>query len=49
MFWDDVTGEALDPQLVVLARAEEMAEFRKHGVYVNVPIAQCFRETGKPR
>ena len=47
-FWDDVTGEPLDQGLVVQARAEEMKEFQKHGVYTKVPIAQCFTDTGKP-
>ena len=28
------------------ARAEEMKEFKKHGVYAKVPIEECIRETG---
>ena len=47
-FWDDITGEPLDPEQVAKARAEEMVEFRKHGVYVKAPVSQCVHETGKP-
>ena len=28
------------------ARAEDMREFKKHGVYTKVPIEECMRETG---
>ena len=31
-FYDDVTGARLETNLVITARAEGMAEFRKHGV-----------------
>ena len=47
MFWDDITGEPLDTEGVIKARTEEMAEFRKHGVYRKVPIEKCLQETGK--
>ena len=40
-FWDDMSGEELEPNLIRLARAEEMAEVRKHNVYTKVPITQC--------
>ena len=46
-YWDDLSGKRLDPKLVKEARKEEMAEFRKHGVYAKVPIQQCWKETGK--
>ena len=29
------------------ARSEEMAEVKKHNVYVKVPISQCWDSTGK--
>ena len=47
IFWDEVTGEQLDTGMVIAARAEEMAEFRKHGVYKIVRIGECYREAGK--
>ena len=44
--WDDITGKELDWSGVVAARAEEMVEFRKHGVYEKVPISECIEKTG---
>ena len=46
-YWDDLSGKSLNPSLVRKAREEEMAEFRKHGVYVKVPLRKCWDETGK--
>ena len=46
-FYDDVTGARLDTDMVITARAEEMSEFRKHGVYIKVPVEQCRAATGK--
>ena len=46
-YWDDITGRELDPNKVKIARQEEMAEFRKHGVYVKVPISECWDKTNK--
>jgi hypothetical protein len=46
-FWDDITGEPLDPIGVRKARSEEMQEFHKHGVYRKVPISECWDSTGK--
>ena len=46
-YWDDLSGKRLNPKLVKEARKEEMVEFRKHGVYVKVPIQRCWDETGK--
>ena len=37
-YWDDMSGKRLEPELVRKARMEEMEEFRKHGVYVKVPL-----------
>ena len=37
-FWDDLSGEALDPEGVKQARREELEEVKKHRVYRNVPI-----------
>ena len=47
VFYDDVTGEALDYEGVLKARAEEIKEFRKHNVYSKVPLKQCWDNTGK--
>ena len=45
--FDDLTGDALDQRLVREAREEEMNEFKKYGVYVKVPVEECWKETGK--
>ena len=37
-YYDDLSGEELDPVLIKEARKEEMREFEKHGVYKKVPI-----------
>ena len=42
MAWDDTTGEELDPQMVKVARDEEMEEVKKHTVYKKVPIKMCW-------
>ena len=44
--WDDMSGKELKAELVKEARAEEMTEFKKHQVYIKVPISQCLAETG---
>ena len=46
-FWDDMTGEELDARLVKKARAEEMMEVMKHGIYRKVDIKECWDRTGK--
>ena len=46
-FWDDTSGEVLDPRLTQAARAEEVEAIRNIGVYRKVPITQCLKETGK--
>ncbi len=45
--WDDISGKVLDCDLVAAARIEEREEFRKHRVYVKVPIEECLERTGK--
>ena len=45
-FYDDVTGARLDTDMVITARAEEMSEFRKHGVYKLVRIEECCASPG---
>ena len=42
-----MSGKELNPELVREAREEGMQEFRKHEVYVKVPIQQCWDRTGK--
>ena len=46
-FWDDISGKKLNPELIHIARAEELEEFRKHNVYVKVPIEECIKVTNK--
>jgi hypothetical protein len=46
--WDDVSGQALQPDLVKHARWKELQEFNKHEVYVKVNIKECWDTTGKP-
>ena len=45
--WDDVSGNAFDPAMVEIARGEYIIEFRKRGVYDNVPISDCKQVVGK--
>ena len=47
MAWDDVSGNELDPKMVLQAREEEMDQFRKHGVYEKVQEEVCWAVTGK--
>ena len=44
---DDVSGKALDPKQVKKARKEEIEYVHKMGFYVKVPVAECFKQTGK--
>ena len=46
-YWDDLSGKALRSDLVHKARLEEMSEIAKHGVYVKVPISECWNATGR--
>ena len=45
--WDDVSGVDLDPQKVTQARKDEVEFYRKMGVYVKVPVSECYEVTGK--
>ena len=45
--WDDVSGNELDPKLVLTARKEEMDQFKKHEVYEKVREEVCWSVTGK--
>ena len=47
MFWGDDSGKMLKTEKVILARKEEIEEFRKHNVYLKVPIEECYQVTGK--
>ena len=46
-YWDDLSGNLLDPGMVHKARQEEMGELAKHGVYTKVPIREAVSVTGK--
>jgi hypothetical protein len=46
-FYDDVIGKKLKTELVLKARAEQMGEVVKFGVYSKVPIQNCWNDTGK--
>ena len=45
--YDDLTGDELNPELMRQARMEEIAYFKKMGVYEKVSIDEAWRETGK--
>ena len=47
MAYDDVSGQELDPKLMMAARKEEIQYFRQMGVYEKVSIQECWKETGK--
>ena len=42
-----MTGDMLDKDLMTQAREEEMQEFRRHNVYVKVPLEECWEKTGR--
>ena len=44
---DDVTGQQLDPRLMVQARKDEIQYFRQMGVYEKVDVAEAWAQTGK--
>lgn len=46
-YWDDLSGRQLDKNLTQEARAEEIREVHRMGVYVKVSLDECLRETGK--
>ena len=44
--WGDVVGVPLGPVKVRKASQEELKEFAKHGVYVQVPESECWAKAG---
>ena len=44
---DDVSGQRLDPGLMIKARREEIEYFKSMGVYEKVDVAEAWAETGK--
>ena len=46
-YWDDMSGQELDAGMTRAARAEEICEIHKMGVYEKVTIEECLRETGR--
>ena len=46
-YYDDRTGNSLDPEKVKQARMEEIEEVRKQQVYKMVPISECLARTGR--
>ena len=45
--WDDVDGRELDPEKVKQARMVEVQYYRDMGTHIEVPLAECWRETCK--
>jgi hypothetical protein len=45
--YDEITGATLPPDLVKKARAEEVDFMLEWGVWERVPVAECWRDTGK--
>ena len=45
--FDDISGQELEPSLMVKARKEEIEYFRKMGVYEKVDLKECHDSTGK--
>ena len=48
IYKDDLTGQALDPVLVGLARKKELEYFDGKDVWELRPVSECRRATGKP-
>ncbi len=47
MYYDVISGEELDGELIREAKKVEMETFKKHGVYEKVPRQECLENTGK--
>ena len=47
VFWDDITGENLNPEEVRIAREEELNFMEDWEVWELVPISTCWSRTGK--
>ena len=45
--WDDISGQQLEPKLMVAARKEEIKYLREMGVYDKVDVSEAWTETGK--
>ena len=45
--FDDVSGQQLEPSMMMKARADGIAYFREMGVYEKVNVSECWAETGK--
>ena len=43
-FYDAISGEVLDVELIKKAREAEMETLKKHGMYEEVPLQECWRE-----
>ncbi len=46
-FYDAISGEVLDGELIQKAREAEMETFKKHGVCEKPPLEECWGVTGK--
>ena len=46
-FWDDMSGEMLNPQGVKAARQEELEYARRYEVFDIVDVKRCWERTGK--
>ena len=46
-YWDNVSGQPLDPAAVRAARIEEVEYIRGRKLYDTVPITECWERTGK--
>ena len=47
LYFDERTGEALDPNLVRTAEGEEIAFLKRIDLYVETDVAECWAKTGK--
>ena len=45
--YDDITGQELDPRLMMRARRDEIKYFRDMGVYEKVSVQESYEATGK--
>ena len=44
---DDVSGQVLDPSMMIKARRDEIKYFKEMGVYEKVDISESWAQTGK--
>ena len=49
VYRDDLTGQVLPTELVILARAKELEHFESKGVREKRPLGEERRRTGKPQ